>query len=83
MHQVYDMFRGVSSPETVMKAAAGSTSGQFYGNLYVGLYFDAIGERALALRHIKSAAEERFEPAGGYMHMVARVHLKVLGSGLR
>jgi lipoprotein NlpI len=83
MHQVYDMFRGVSSPETVMKAASGSTSGQFYGNLYVGLYFDAIGERALALRHIKSAAEERFEPAGGYMHMVARVHLKVLGSGLR
>ena len=82
MRQVYDMFRGVVSPEAVMKAAGSSPGGQFYGNLYVGLYFEAIGERALAMRHIKSAAVERFDAAGGYMHMVAKVHLKVLGSGL-
>jgi lipoprotein NlpI len=81
MRQVYDMFRGALTAEAVMKAAESSPGGQFYGNLYVGLYFDAIGERPLALRHIKSAAADRYESVGGYMHMVARVHLKVLGAG--
>jgi lipoprotein NlpI len=80
MYEVYEMFRGAATPGAVMKAASGD-EGQFYGNLYVGLFLDATGQRAAALPHIKAAAADRFAPIGGYMHMVARVHLKVLGAG--
>ena len=51
---------------------------QFYGHLYLGLYFEALGMKDRALEHIKIAAADRFEPYGGYMHMVARVHLRSL-----
>lgn len=74
MRHVYQMFRGDVTPEEVMKAAGRDTSGQFYGHLYVGLYFEAMGRKDLALPHIKAAAADRFA-AGGYMHMVARVHV--------
>ena len=74
MRQVYEMFRGNLAPEEVMKAAGSDTAGQFYAHLYVGLYFDALGQKDLSLPHIREAAGARYA-AGGYMHMVARVHL--------
>lgn len=80
MREVYQLFRGELAPEAVMKAAGRDVAGMFYGHLYVGLYFDALGQRSRALEHIKAAAADQFAPVGGYMHMVARVHLKVLGS---
>ena len=75
MKQIYEMFRGASTPEQVMAAAGKTPRGQFYGLLYTGLYFDATGDAARALEQIKAAADGRFADAGGYMHMVARVHL--------
>ena len=75
MRQVYQMFRGGMSPEDVMKAAGSGPEGQFYGHLYVGLYFDAIGRKDLAMPHITIAASDRYAATGGYMHMVATVHL--------
>jgi lipoprotein NlpI len=81
MREVDEMFRGALTPDAVMKAAGNDGDGQFYGNLYVGLYLEATGHRALALPHIKVAASERYATVGGYMHMVARVHLKVLSAG--
>ncbi len=78
MREVYQMFRGSLTPEQVMAAAGSDASGQFYGHLYLGLYFEAVGMKDQALEHIKIAAADRFERAGGYMHMVARVHLKLL-----
>jgi hypothetical protein len=50
----------------------------FYGHLYVGLYFEGLGIKERALEHIKIAAAARFERDGGYMHLVARVHLRAL-----
>lgn len=82
MREVYQMFRGTLAPDQVMKAAAGDPEGLFYGNLYVGLYYDAIGRTDSAAAHILAAAADQFDSIGGYMHMVARVHLKVLGSKL-
>jgi lipoprotein NlpI len=82
MREVYQMFRGSLSPDDVLKAAGTRPDGQFYAHLYVGLYAEAIGRKDLALKHIKEAASDRYAPVGGYMHMVARVHLKVLGSRL-
>jgi len=78
MRQVYQMFRGTLTPEQVLSAAESQPDGQFYAHLYLGLYFEALGMKDRALEHIKIAAADRFERDGGYMHMVARVHLRSL-----
>jgi lipoprotein NlpI len=73
MREVYQMFRGEMTPEQVLAAGGGRIGGQFYANLYVGLYAEATGDTERAARHIAIAAEDRFA-AAQYMHMVARVH---------
>jgi len=77
MRQVYDMFRGALTPASVLQAAGAQAQGQFYANLYVGLYFEALGDRARAMEHLTTAAADRYANAGGYMHGVALVHLKL------
>jgi hypothetical protein len=63
------------TPEDVLKAGekAGGT-GKFYADLYVGLYYEALGRDAESLRLITQAAEN---PAAkkSYMGDVARVHV--------
>jgi lipoprotein NlpI len=76
MREVYQMFQGALTADQVLKAAGGSSSGQFYAHLYIGLYSEALGRTDLALKHIREAASDRYASAGGYMHMVARVHVK-------
>ena len=78
MLEVYQMFRGTRTPEQVLSASGTSPDGQFFGHLYLGLYFEAMGMKDRALEHITIAAADRFARAGGYMHMVARVHLRSL-----
>lgn len=78
MRQVYELFRGAMTADDVLKAAGAQPSAQFYAQLYLGLYFEATGDARRALEHIKAAAAERYASAGDYMHMVARVHLKLL-----
>jgi tetratricopeptide (TPR) repeat protein len=80
MREVYQMFQGSLTADEVLKAAGSRPSGQFYAHLYIGLYSEAIGRKDLALKHIKEAASDRYASAGGYMHMVATVHLRVLDS---
>ena len=81
MREVYQMFRGTLTAEDVLKAAGSGASGQFYAHLYIGLYSEALGRKDLALKHIKEAASDRYASAGGYMHMVATVHLRTLRVG--
>jgi lipoprotein NlpI len=81
MREVYEMFKGTIGPEKVLAAAGASAASEFYAHLYVGLYFEAIGRKADALAHIKTAAADRFASAGGYMNRVARVHLAILQRG--
>ena len=81
MREVYEMFKGTIGPEKVLAAAGTSPVSEFYAHLYVGLYFEAIGRKADALAHIKTAAADRYASAGGYMHRVARVHLAILQRG--
>ena len=78
MREVYQMFRGALTADDVLEAAGNRPAGQFYAHLYIGLYSEALGRKDLALRHIKEAASGRFAPVGGYMHMVAGVHLQTL-----
>ena len=78
MPEIYRMFRGDLAPAAILPAAGDRPSGRFYAHLYLGLYHEAQGRPAAALDHIRAAAAERFARVGGYMHMVARVHLGVL-----
>jgi lipoprotein NlpI len=79
MREVYQMFQGTLSPDKVIEAGAGSLSGQFFAQLYVGLYYEATGNTTRALQYLKAAADGRFAQAGGYMHVVARLHPALRG----
>jgi lipoprotein NlpI len=81
MREIYRMFQGTLSPAQVMAAAGAEVESQFYAHLYLGLYFEALGRKADALAHIRDAAADRYAAAGGYMHLVARVHLAALLRG--
>jgi lipoprotein NlpI len=81
MRQVYDLFRGSLTPDQVMAAAGARPDALFYAHLYLGLYFDALGDAARAREHIAAAADGRNEPIGGYMHAVARIHLDAIAPG--
>jgi hypothetical protein len=79
MAQIQQMFAGAISPEEVMRvgAEAGGTA-KFYADLYVGLYYEAIGRDIESLRLIKLAAENLLA-LGNYMRDVAQVHATLRG----
>jgi lipoprotein NlpI len=74
MRQIYEMFRGSTPPEQVLATAGARAEAQFYAHLYIGLYYEALGTTARALQHLEMAARATPE-TGGYMQMVARVHV--------
>ena len=83
MAQVHALFATKAKPEDVLAAAkAGDPppdrldNQMFYAHLYLGLYFEAIGDARLAREHIFKAATG-FK-AEHYMGDVARVHAQVL-----
>jgi lipoprotein NlpI len=76
MKQIYAMFRGDTTPDAVITSAGADIPAQFYARLYAGLYQEALGKTSASAEHIRIAAQERYA-AGGYMHDVARVHLKL------
>ena len=86
MREVYEMFRGERTPEQVMAdgerlAARRGLSARFYAHLYVGLYHEALGNDAAAREHLTAAAGDQYASVGGYMQMVARVHVDWLDRG--
>ena len=77
MREVYRMFKGEMTQAQVLKAAGSDPTAQFFARLYIGLYLEATGNRDAGRVQIEIAAEDRFARVGGYMHDVARVHMKV------
>ncbi len=78
MREVYQMFLGKMTPDAVLAAAGpNDLSGQFYARLYVGLYYDALGDEKRAVEHLTAAAAARFARVGGYMHTVATLHPRI------
>ena len=82
--EVLEMLKGNMQPEQVIAAAnaahggpEGKSIARFYGNLYVGLYFDCLGKLDLAKTHLEQCVAEK---TGGYMRDVAQVHLKQLAT---
>ena len=74
MREVYEMFKGTMTPDAMLAAAGQSTSARFYAELYAGLYYEATGNTAAGLAHLKTAASDRYANVGGYMHRVATLH---------
>jgi lipoprotein NlpI len=82
MMEIYALFAGRATPEQVLAAArAGDPAADelrhrlFYAELYLGLYYDAQGDRSQARPHIDAAVEQKI---GHYMWDVAKVHAGVL-----
>ena len=82
MMEVHALFAAKLKPEDVLKAAGagGVTTVRlnrqlFYAHLYLGLYFEAIGDDQQAREYITKAAEQY--QTGDYMGDVARVHLQL------
>lgn len=83
MMQIYALFKGDLKPEDVIATAkAGNPAPAelderlFYAHLYLGIYFEAIGDIAKAKEHIFKSADD-FKSAH-YMGDVARVHAAIL-----
>jgi lipoprotein NlpI len=83
MMEVYALYKGDIKPADVLVAASrdelkGDQRKQalFYAHLYLGLYYDATGDKAKALEHMTEAAGKY--RIGHYMGDVARVHEEVL-----
>ena len=79
MKQVYLLFKGDGKPEDVLSAAkagnpdADSLKNQLcYAHLYLGLYFEALGDEKKAREHLEKSAVEFGEDH--YMGQVAREH---------
>ncbi len=84
MMDVYALYSGRAEPEDVLRAAAaGSPPSEalnarlFYAHLYLGLYYDALGEPGRAKEHLATAVKHKI---GHYMWNVADVHLRRLNA---
>jgi lipoprotein NlpI len=83
MPELYDLLRGLTTPERLMDAAlsTGKLEAEFDAHLYLGLYFEALGDSERTRIHITAAASDRFNPIGGFMHAAAKAHLRQLQVG--
>ena len=81
MKEIHSLFAGKLKPKDVLKAAgneqlsAARKENLFYAHLYLGLYFEAIGDAKTSAGHIKQAVQDY--AVGGYMGDVARVHAQL------
>jgi len=83
MMEVYALYGGEAKPDDVLAAArageprpAELKQRLFYAHLYLGLYYEAEGDKKKALEHIAKAADDY--PITHYMGDVARVHRDLL-----
>jgi lipoprotein NlpI len=85
MMQVYDLYRSTAKPEDVLAAATDArftreqmNRTRFYAHLYLGLYYEATGDKKRALEHLTEAAQKfRIDH---YMWDVARVACDTLSA---
>lgn len=83
MKEIQDLFAGRGDAAAVLKAASESDDEQdrrnylCYAHLYLGLYFEALGEKDKAKEHmVKAATDFRMDH---YMGRTAQVHAKLRG----
>lgn len=82
MAEVHQLFAGTGSAEEVIKAAEAGSGADHrnhlcYAHLYLGLYYEAVGETDKACHHMTLAATDY--SMDHYMGKTAQVHMKVRG----
>jgi lipoprotein NlpI len=76
MAEIHLLFAGEITPEEVLEAGGrGGDYGKFYADLYVGLYYEGLGDEEKGLLFIARAAKN--PSSQNYMGDVARTHLLV------
>jgi lipoprotein NlpI len=78
---IFEMVRGAMTPDEVIEQAYLPIR-RFYAHLYVGLYLEATGDPEAGRAHIEAAASDDYREYGGFMNVVARVHLARIRSAL-
>ena len=87
MMEIFRMFAGQSKPADVLRAVEkGKPNGAqragrlFYARLYIGLYWEALGNEKQATEFLRLAATQhsRNDPINGFMWSVADVHYRTL-----
>jgi len=81
MSEIYELFSGTVTPDVVLAAADGHPPAGFYAHFYIGLYADALGDREMALEHMRAAVDDDYPRPGSFMRTIAVVHLARLESG--
>ncbi len=82
MAEVHQLFAGTGTVEDVLKAAESGSGADHrnhlcYAHLYLGLYFEAVGDVKKARHHMTLAAKDY--SMDHYMGKTARVHVAVRG----
>jgi len=84
MKEVHALFAGTGTAEAVIAAARSGNPSEdesrnhlCYAHLYLGLYFEALGEKEKSARHIRLAAIDY--KMDHYMGKVAQVHARLRG----
>ena len=82
MKQIHDLFAGTGTVEDVFATVkkldrSRQVAAEYYANLYVGLYFDAMDDQQKSLRYIQLAANASPYSPEQLMGQVAAVHLKL------
>ncbi len=73
MAAVYDLYAGSIQPDELLTIAAkDGQRGEFYGHLYIGLYYEAWNNKPQAKEHILLAATQY--SLDDYMWYLAKVH---------
>ena len=82
MMEVYALFAGKARPDDVLEAIERGQPDKydriartFYGNLYLGLYFDMTGEPKRAVEHLTAAVAN---PIEHFMWDIAKLHLGMI-----
>lgn len=76
LRAVYRLFAGQCSPVEVLRLGHGNgRRGQFYGHLYVGLYWEALRDSIQAQHFLTEAAT--LYPLDDYMWHLSRIHCQL------
>ena len=81
MRQIYELYSGASTPDVMLAAADGHPWAVFFAHFYVGLYADAVGDREMALEHLRAAVDDDHPRPGAFERTIALVHVARLESG--
>ena len=76
--QIYDLLSGKTSAAAFAETAdSWMPIARFYSHLYLGLYLEAVGDAGGSLAQIRIAASDEYRSYGGFMNVVAQVHVKL------